>query len=116
MEQEAEAHTPFETTFALINRARERAPDAIAATFITDVASGRPQVRWSYEAFVRRLQATARLLNDIGGPRPVTSIVMPTLPETELAIWGGQLCGVVNPINPFLEGKSDCRLHVQGES
>ncbi len=61
----------------------------------------------TYDELRRQLHQMANALHaadiDIGG---VTSLVLPNLPETQIAMWGAQAFGIVGPINPLLEAEA----------
>jgi fatty-acyl-CoA synthase len=44
------------------------------------------------------------------GRRDVVAYVLPNLPETHLAIWGGEAAGIVFAISPLLEAQQIAEL------
>ena len=63
----------------------------------------RPQV-WTYQTLFSRITATANFLHELSvGSDDVVAFVLPNLPQTHLAVWGGQAAGIAFAINPMLE-------------
>lgn len=62
-----------------------------------------PQVI-TYSELLGAIHQTANSLHAAGVSQGgVTAVIMPTLPETAIAMWGAQTLGIVAPINPMLE-------------
>ncbi len=94
---------PVETTFGAIRRAAERNPQGIAVTFLPTGAVDEQPLRWTYEQFLYRINQAANLFTDLGvGPNDTVSLLLPSLPDAQIALWGGEAAGIVNPINFLL--------------
>jgi fatty-acyl-CoA synthase len=92
------------STYELIRRSAERAPDAPALTFFMDAQRPCESETWNYREFVARINQTANAFLRLGvGKSDVVSYVLPNLPETHFTIWGGEAVGVVAAFNPLLE-------------
>jgi fatty-acyl-CoA synthase len=75
-----------------------------ALKFIPDASKPNVTYDWSFSDFIAEIEATARGIKAVSkNENPTISILLPNLPETHFAIWGGQLVGKINPINPMLE-------------
>jgi fatty-acyl-CoA synthase len=80
-------------------------PEAPALSFFASVDGHRRSRTWSYRALVAGITRTANLFHRLGARSDtVIALVLPNLPETHLAIWGGEAAGIVMPLNPLLEG------------
>ncbi len=110
------------TSYSLLSDAAQRYPDKTAIKFMLNgqcydpahipdqyaafAARGLPPAyaEISYRELWRKINQTANLLHSLGVGRGDTiSFLLPNLPETHYALWGGEAAGVVNPINPQLE-------------
>ncbi len=92
------------TLYQLLQRTATRVPDNDAVSY--QIFSG-PQdkaetLSWS-ELFAKSCQA-ANMFRDLGiGETDVVAYILPNCNETILALLGGAIAGIVNPINPLLE-------------
>ncbi|MEM8917473.1 MAG: acyl-CoA synthetase [Pseudomonadota bacterium] len=96
-----------ENTIDMILKSAARNADRPAIKFqATGAVDEEPRVV-SYDNLRRQLHQMANALHaagvDIGG---VTSLILPNLPETQIAMWGAQALGIVGPINPLLEAEA----------
>ena len=84
------------STYDMIGAAARAHPEAPALSFFSRVEDhAQPQV-WNYETLFSRITATANLLHELGvGRDDVVAFVLPNLPQTHLAIWGGQAAGIL---------------------
>ncbi|MFN8485751.1 MAG: acyl-CoA synthetase [Anaerolineae bacterium] len=91
-------------TFELIRQGSADDPDRPALIFFLDPNQYDKAVTVTYRQLLARITQTANLLHEIGiGPNDVVALLMPNLPETFFAILGGELAGIVSPINPMLD-------------
>ncbi|MDP8257089.1 MAG: acyl-CoA synthetase [Candidatus Alcyoniella australis] len=94
------------STYEMIRDQAQRTPERIALTFFQNGEQYDKPLDFSYQQLLGGIHRTANMLRDLGvGPDDVVSLLLPNLPQTQFAIWGGQACGVVNPINPMLEAE-----------
>ena len=79
-------------------------PEATAISFLlSGDAYDQPMVV-TYRDLMANIHRTANLLYDLGvGPTDVVTYLLPNLPHTHYALWGAELAGIANPINPLLE-------------
>ncbi|RJP24485.1 MAG: acyl-CoA synthetase [Candidatus Abyssobacteria bacterium SURF_5] len=92
------------STYELIQRGAQDNLDTVALYFLMSGETWESPMPITYREFLGRITQTANLLNDLGiRPRDVTTFILPNLPHTHFAIWGGEAAGIVNPINPMLE-------------
>lgn len=92
------------STYEMIGAAARAHPDAPALSFFLRIEDhARPEV-WNYETLFARITATANFLHGLGvGADDVVAFALPNLPQTHLAVWGGQAAGIAFAINPLLE-------------
>ncbi len=93
-----------ESTYALLRRSAQRHGGNIALSFFLEAASHRKCEHMSYARLFAEVTRTANFLHRLGaGAGDVTALMLPNLPETHVALWGGEAAGVVMPVNPLLE-------------
>jgi fatty-acyl-CoA synthase len=105
------------STYEMIGAAARAHPDAPALSYFQRVEDhAQPQV-WTYETLFARITATANFLHELGvGTDDVVAIVLPNLPQTHLAVWGGQAAGIAFAVNPLLEPAAIADLLAAGEA
>jgi fatty-acyl-CoA synthase len=92
------------STYELIQKGAKDNLDTVALYFLMSGEMWDSPMPITYREFLGRITQTANLLRDLGiGPRDVVTFILPNLPHTHFAIWGGEAAGIVNPINPLLE-------------
>ncbi len=99
----AERNLP-NSTYAAISRTAKKYPNHTALTFFLQGTAYEQSVSFSYQTLVGKLTQTANMLHDLGvGPQDTVSYILPNLPQTYFTLYGGELAGIANPINPLLE-------------
>ncbi|ART99859.1 acyl-CoA synthetase [Yoonia vestfoldensis] len=92
------------TTFALLSQTAAAHGDRKAVSFslLSDPESFCETLTWS--ALQAKTAQAANLFRDLGiGETDVVAFILPNATETILTYLGGQVAGIVNPINPLLE-------------
>lgn len=106
-----------DSTYEMIGAAARAHRDAPALSFFARVEDHARPLVWSYETLFARITATANFLHELGvGTDDVVAFVLPNLPQTHLAIWGGQAAGITFAINPMLEPTAIADLLAAGEA
>lgn len=104
---EAELADPLagiDSTYALLGRGAARGGEKPALSFFLQAAQFQQPFAWSHREWFARITQTANLLRSLGlGREDVVAFVLPNLPETHWAIWGGEAAGIVFAVNPMLE-------------
>ncbi len=60
----------------------------------------------TWQALLAKTCQTANMFRDLGiGPKDVVAYILPNCNETVLAMLGGAVAGIVNPINPLLDAE-----------
>lgn len=93
------------STYELIKRSAQRFPDNPAIRYLdsADIIEDEAFV-FTYSEFLYSLHQTANLFSRLGiAKSDVVSYLLPNLPQTHMTIWGGEIAGIVNPINPMLD-------------
>lgn len=94
---------PARSTYELIRRGAMLDPKKVALYFIPRGEDYDKPLAISYEQLWGRINQAANLFHDLGlRPGEVVSTLLPNLPQTHFALWGGEAAGIANPINPFL--------------
>ena len=92
------------TTFGLLSRtaAAHGGRPALSFQLLSDPNSKKETLTWS--ALKERTAQTANMFRSLGvGKTDVVAFLLPNSTETVLTYLGGQVAGIVNPINPLLE-------------
>lgn len=79
-----------------------RSDNRPAIRFVPDAAQYARSFEISYDQLIERIARTATGLKTLSAA-PVVSILLPNLPETHYVLWGAQMVGRSNPINPLLD-------------
>ncbi|MEZ4633261.1 MAG: acyl-CoA synthetase [Deinococcales bacterium] len=96
-----------QSTYEAIKRSAERYPKSPAIMFFLQGTAYEKTVEYSYQNFLGKLHQTANMLQDLGlGPKDTVSYILPNLPQSYLALYGGEAAGIANPINPLLEAET----------
>ena len=94
------------STYALIERSAQRAPDAPALTFLLQASDDEQPFTLSYRELFAKITQTANAFHRLGIEKNQTvSFLLPNLPHTHYTIWGGEAAGIVNAINPLLDAE-----------
>ena len=92
------------STYDALAASAKRWPDAKALSFFLTADTYEHTLTWTYADLLVDVTRAANLLHELGvdADHPV-AFVLPNLPETHFAIWGGEAAGVVLAINPLFE-------------
>lgn len=94
------------TTFALLSKTAAAHPNRPAVTFQMFSDPGAPSETLSWAELRGQVSQTANMFRDLGvGENDVVAYLLPNSSETILTYLGGQVAGIVNPINPLLEAE-----------
>ncbi len=105
-----EAEMPWEdrdlpaTLYEVLTKTAEAHPnnDAISFQLLGGAEDKKETLNWR-DLREKTIQA-ANLFRSLGiGESDVVAFVLPNCNETVMALWGGAIAGIVNPINPLLE-------------
>jgi acyl-CoA synthetase (AMP-forming)/AMP-acid ligase II len=92
------------TTWAMLSRTAAAHPDRPAMSFQLLSAPDAPKETLSWSRLQAQVAQTANLLRSLGvGETDVVAYLLPNCTETVLTYLGGQVAGIVNPINPLLD-------------
>ncbi|MFO1328405.1 MAG: acyl-CoA synthetase [Rubrivivax sp.] len=104
-----EAQAPYEqrvaaqSTWQALQLGASIDPAAPAIVFLPEADPDGPQQTWSHAELQRRLVQAGNLFHSLGvGPGDVVSFLLPLLPQSFLVLYGAQIVGVANPVNPLL--------------
>lgn len=90
-------------TYEILARSAARHPDRIALTFLPEGSPDDPAHDLTYRELLSRVNRTARLFRELGGERPVVTLLLPIMLETHVTMWAAEAVGIANPINSLLE-------------
>jgi fatty-acyl-CoA synthase len=94
------------TLFGMLSRTAQKFPKhkAISYQLFSGAEDKAETLTWN-EVLEKTCQ-TANMLRKLGiGPKDVVAYVLPNCNETVLALLGGAVAGIVNPINPLLDAE-----------
>jgi fatty-acyl-CoA synthase len=98
----AEALT-VRSTYAIFQASALAFGDKTALTFLRTADPEDAPLRWSYTDLLARIHQTANLLHRLGVEAgDAIGILLPGCMEYQLALWGGEAAGIVQPLNPLL--------------
>jgi fatty-acyl-CoA synthase len=93
------------STYEMIRNGAIFAPGAPALSFFLTADQHRNPETWDYRQLFARITQTASFFHRLGATKETRiAFVLPNLPETHFAIWGGEAAGIVVALNPLLEG------------
>src|SRR5271157_5948349 len=92
------------STYDVLSSSAKSWPDAKALSFFLTADTYDRAFTWTYAELLEDVTRAANLFHQLGvdADHPV-AFVLPNLPETHFAIWGGEAAGVVLAINPLFE-------------
>src|SRR5579871_4827282 len=95
-----------ESSYAALVGAAKRSPEAEALSFFLSADRLDEAHVWTYAELVADVTRAANVFAALGiaVDRPV-AYVLPNLPETHFAIWGGEAAGAALAVNPMLESR-----------
>lgn len=94
------------TTFAMLSQTTEKFPQRDAVTFQLLSDPGAKSETLSWTQLRDQTAQTANLFRSLGvGETDVVAFLLPNATEAVLTFLGGQVAGIVNPINPLLEAE-----------
>ena len=97
--------TTAPSTYALLRDAADWNPDGTALTFFSDPAA--PPSRLTHRQFFGRLTQAANLFHRLGvSPGDTISLLLPSMPDTMIALWAAEAAGIANPINFLLQANA----------
>lgn len=110
----AERKLPGSTYEAILKTATAH-PDLLAIRYVEDGEAWKSakdsgqsalSVDLTYSELLAGINGTANLFRALGVcSSDVVSMILPNIPEAHFVLWGGEACGIVNPINYFLEAE-----------
>ena len=93
-----------QTTYQALRHGAAIDPDAPALSFFLSAAAMRTPYQLSHGQLFARITQTANALRRLGlGRDDVAAYILPNMPETHFAIWGGSAAGSILAINPLME-------------
>ena len=92
------------STFDAIRLGVSYNPNAPAIQFLPNASHEDTPIVITHAQFLARVTQTANALHELGvGPQDVVSLMLPLIPQSFFALFGGEAAGICNPVNPLLE-------------
>lgn len=102
--QAIEIRFPIDNTYELLLKKVSRFSNDIAMRQLWVGEKNESPSQMTFEQFSQKLNQTANLLHDLGVTRlDAVTILLPSLMENQIVLWGSQAVGIANPVNYFLE-------------
>ncbi len=93
-----------ENVYELLLNSAKKFPERIALSLQPDADPTTASIDLNYRQLLGAIHQTANFLFNAGvGIGGVTSLLMPNLPQTHIAMWAAETLGIAGPINPMLE-------------
>lgn len=93
-------------TYAMLAKGAARNPQALALRFFLQGTEFQRSTDFTFTQLLGHFHQAANMFRDLGiTENEVVSFILPNLPETWFTLWGGEIAGIVNPINPLLEAE-----------
>jgi len=91
-------------TYEMLCQGSEIEPDKVALSFLPNGDLYESPMQVTYREMMGKIRQAANMLHDMGvGPTDVVTYLLPNLLQTHFVLWGSEVAGIVNPINPLLE-------------
>ena len=91
------------STYEIFKASAQAFGDKTALSFLRTANPEDTPLRWSYAELLAGIHQTANLLHRLGvGPQDAIGILLPGCMDYQLALWGGEAAGIVQPLNPLL--------------
>ncbi|MBW1788191.1 MAG: AMP-binding protein, partial [Deltaproteobacteria bacterium] len=98
-----EERVTTESIYELFQATAKEFPDNTALTFLPTGIPGENPIFVSYGQLLEKINQTANMFHHLGiGGENTISFLLPLLPQAHYVFWGGETCGIVNPINFLL--------------
>lgn len=98
-------------TYDMICRGAAINPNGRALSLFVSALEHERVQTWTYQELLARVHQTANFFHELGIAKgDVIALILPNLPATHLALWGGQAAGIVFPINPMLDASAITQL------
>ena len=86
--------------------ARRSRPTRRRSPFSLEASRFKEATVWSHRELFRRITQAGNLFRRLGVERgDAVAFILPNLPETHFAIWGGEAAGIAFAISPLLEAE-----------
>lgn len=102
---------PFNSTYEILKNSAEKYANHNAIEFLFKGDAEEQPIEISYSSLFQRVTQAANLFHSLGvKSTDVISYILPNLPETHEIIWGGEAAGIINALNPLLDGATLVKL------
>ncbi len=95
---------PEKSTYEILQKGAAMDPEAPAITFLLNGDTYENPSVVTHGQLIGRIRQTANMLHDLGvGPADVVTYLLPNIPHAHYVLWGAEVAGIANPVNPMLE-------------
>lgn len=93
-----------QNTYAADEKGATLNADGIALSFLPSGETYDKPLQLTYRELIQKIRQCANMFYDLGvGPNDVVTFLLPNIPQTHFVLWGAEIAGIVNPINPLWE-------------
>jgi fatty-acyl-CoA synthase len=94
---------PVQSTYELLCNSAQAFGEKTALTFLSTAQTDCVPVQLSCRELLEKIHLTANALHGLGvHPTDAIAVLLPGCMEYQLALWGGEAAGIVQPLNPLL--------------
>ena len=112
------------TVYELLQHSAQTYAERIALTYISSlippVSGVTPTIsdkHVSYRQLLDDVNRTARMVLDLSGKsKPVVSLLLPNIPQSQYLLWAAASVGIANPLNPLLSEDALYSLMLKAQS
>jgi fatty-acyl-CoA synthase len=91
------------STYEIFRNSAATFGEKTALTFLLSANPDDEPIRWSFVKLLKGIHQTANALNSLGVKTTDSiGVLLPACLPYHLALWGGEACGIVQPLNPLL--------------
>ncbi|WP_442113828.1 AMP-binding protein [Pseudomonas sp. NUPR-001] len=104
------------SVYALFQASAQAFGERPALTYLSNLEP-RQTLTVSYNELLSNINRAARLILDLAGTRkPVVTLLLPNIPQSQYLLWAAASVGVANPINPLLNEDALYNLMLKAET
>lgn len=111
------AECVFNSTYEVLQNSAKLYPNNHAIEYLVKGDAEEEPVITTYSVLLERVTQTANLFHTLCvSSTDVVTYILPNLPETHEVIWGAEATGIVNALNPLLNGETIAKLMIAAKT
>lgn len=98
-----EVWAPYDSTYELLRASAERFADRPALTALPNGVPEPAAETWTYAELFGDITRAANLFHALGvAADEAVTLLLPSCPQYQMALWGAEAAAIANPVNPML--------------